>query len=226
MIRTIKRASTCALVATTIITLFSAAGSSAAAEHAPPASTLAEQNSPIPAVRPLGFDVQPQVQADDAIQAVPDQVVPETSAESHVPSAVASASLEDLVAVQSQTGELPRELKCLAGAIYFEARSESLEGQLAVGRVIVARTKSGRFPASYCGVVYQPSQFSFIHGAAMPSINAQSHLWQNAVALARISDAGSWQSPAEGALFFHAARVTTNWRVKRVAQIDHHIFYR
>jgi len=118
------------------------------------------------------------------------------------------------------------QLKCLAGAIYFEARSESLEGQLAVGRVIVARTKSGRFPSSYCGVVYQPSQFSFVHRQTMPSVNAHSPLWQRAVALARIADANDWQSPAEGALFFHAASVTTNWRAKRIAQIDHHIFYR
>lgn len=118
------------------------------------------------------------------------------------------------------------QLKCLAGAIYFEARSESLEGQLAVGRVIVARTKSGRFPASYCGVVYQPSQFSFVHHQTMPLVNAHSPLWQRAVAMARIADANDWQSPAEGALFFHASRVTPNWRAKRIAQIDHQVFYR
>ncbi len=97
---------------------------------------------------------------------------------------------------------------------------------MAVGRVIVARTRSGRFPASYCGVVYQHSQFSFVRGQSMPSVDAQSHLWQRAVALAKIADAGSWQSSAEGALFFHAASVSGSARMTRVAQIDHHIFYR
>ena len=60
----------------------------------------------------------------------------------------------------------------------------------------------------------------------MPDIDTQSHLWQRAVALAKIADAGSWQSPAEGALFFHASRVTGSGRMTRVAQIDHHVFYR
>ena len=59
-------------------------------------------------------------------------------------------------------------------------------GQLAVGRVIVARSRSGRFPNSYCGVVYQPSQFSFVRGGRMPSINMDSRHWRNAVAIALI----------------------------------------
>ena len=117
-------------------------------------------------------------------------------------------------------------MKCLAGAIYFESRSETLEGQLAVGRVIIARSRSGRFPSSYCGVVYQHSQFSFVRGQTMPEIKDSSPQWQRAVAVARIADAGDWQSRAEGALFFHAATAPMGGRVTRVAQIDHHIFYR
>jgi hypothetical protein len=119
-----------------------------------------------------------------------------------------------------------RELDCLAGAIYFEAKSETLEGQLAVGRVVVNRARSGRFPASYCGVVYQPSQFSFVRGNAMPAVNRTSTAWKKALALAEIADEGSWTTQAEGALFFHAARVSPNWRMKRIARIDNHVFYR
>ena len=121
---------------------------------------------------------------------------------------------------------MSRELNCLAGAIYFESKGESLEGQLAVGRVIIARTKSGRFPASYCGVVFQPSQFSFIRGNAMPGINKGSQDWREAVAVAEIADAGTWQSPVEGAISFHAASVSPGWRLKRVARVGNHIFYR
>jgi spore germination cell wall hydrolase CwlJ-like protein len=136
------------------------------------------------------------------------------------------ASLGDLVDAQPQDADLSREMKCLAGAIYFESKGETLAGQLAVGRVVVARSTSGRFPGSYCGVVYQPSQFSFIRGRAMPAINTGSRGWHEAVAIAQIADAGSFKSSSEGALFFHAARVAPHWRMTRLARVDDHIFYR
>lgn len=137
-----------------------------------------------------------------------------------------AATLADHVKAQPREGMLDREMQCLAGAIYFEARGETLAGQLAVGRVVVERSKSGRFPASYCGVVFQRSQFSFVRGQSMPSIAEGSTAWQNAKAIARIADAGSWESPAEGALFFHASHVAPGWRLKRLARVDNHVFYR
>jgi spore germination cell wall hydrolase CwlJ-like protein len=137
--------------------------------------------------------------------------------------ATAPASLAALVAATPVGDEISPEMKCLASAIYYEARSESLSGQLAVGRVIVNRARSGRFPGSYCGVVYQPSQFSFVHGAR-GGVNAR--LWHNAVAVAEIAHDGSWQSEAEGALYFHATRVAPNWGRQKVARIENHIFYR
>lgn len=136
-----------------------------------------------------------------------------------------AAPMVSQVAATGSTA-LTHELECLAGAIYFEAKSESLEGQLAVGRVVINRSKSGRFPSSYCGVVYQRSQFSFIRGGQMPAIDHSSRMWQNAVAVAKIADANAYPSPAEGALFFHAARVSPNWRLTRVARVDNHVFYR
>ena len=139
----------------------------------------------------------------------------------------APASLADLAARQNTTDELPQQLQCMASAIYFEAGHEKLTGQLAVGRVIVERSRSGRFPDSYCGVVYQRAQFSFVHGNAMPVIKTNSAAWRNSVAMARIAHEGSWQSPAEGALFFHSVHVSPNWAHRtRVARIDNHIFYR
>ena len=137
-----------------------------------------------------------------------------------------ATTLAGLVTVQPQPSDMPRELNCLAGAIYFEAKSESLSGQLAVGRVIVARAKSGRFPNSYCGVVFQPSQFSFVRGGGMPEIARGSRQWRNALAIAQIAHAGSWRSPVEGALYFHAARVSPGWRLTRVARLENHVFYR
>ncbi|MFD2779956.1 cell wall hydrolase [Novosphingobium pokkalii] len=95
-----------------------------------------------------------------------------------------------------------------------------------MARVIVARSQSGRYPASYCGVVYQPSQFSFVRGHTMPAINHASRFWANAARIAVIADQGSWKSPVEGALFFHATRVSPAWGKTRLAAIGGHVFYR
>lgn len=141
-------------------------------------------------------------------------------------SSLSAVSLADLVERTAIPASLSREMECLAGAIYFEARSETLAGQLAVGRVIVTRASSGRFPSSYCGVVYQPSQFSFVRANGMPAVNHDSHMWQQAVKIALIADSGAWKSPVEGAMFFHAAHVAPSWGKTRMARVDNHVFYR
>ncbi len=149
-----------------------------------------------------------------------------TGASDADPAISPAASLAEMVDAVQVPADLPKDITCLAGAIYFEAKSESLAGQLAVGRVIVARTASGHFPSSYCGVVFQHAQFSFVRGGAMPSIDRSSRAWRQAVKIALIADRGAWKSPAEGALFFHAARVGPVAGKARVARIDNHVFYR
>jgi spore germination cell wall hydrolase CwlJ-like protein len=194
----------------------SAGGSGAAAQNRVSAPVIQEpmapNNSPV-IVSQLPADAQITVaQAVEASQAPTIADAPD--------------SLAELVAVQNAPVELSSEMHCLAGAIYFEAKSETLAGQLAVGRVIVARSKSGRFPTSYCGVVYQPSQFSFVRGRSMPAIPKGSKAWKNAVAVAQIAHENSWSSPVEGALFFHAAYVSPEWRLRRLGRVDNHVFYR
>ena len=142
------------------------------------------------------------------------------------PSEVPAHSLAALVDAQGAPEELDGDMKCLAGAVYFEAKGESLEGQLAVARVIINRAKSGRFASSLCGVVYQPSQFSFVRGGGMPPIRTESRSWREAVAIAQIAAEDEWDSQAEGALYFHARRVSPGWGKARLASIDNHIFYR
>lgn len=120
-----------------------------------------------------------------------------------------------------------RELECLATGIYFEAKSEPLAGQLAVGQVIANRTDSGgRFPSSYCGVLFQRGQFSFVHGRSLPHVSRDSRQWQTAVAIAKIVDQDLKESAVGDALFFHARYVAPAWRMKRVASIGNHVFYR
>ncbi len=212
MSRILDKASLVAVGLTLTATLFSAVGSGAVAQDAAPAVPQAEPTQTIsePVVQPLPASPVAAPQVEAAVDRV------------DTPRA---ASLAALVEAQPQ-GEISRELNCLASAIYFEAKSETLQGQLAVGRVIIARSKSGRYPSSYCGVVYQPSQFSFVRGGRMPAIPTASRDWREAAAIARIAHANAWQSPVEGAISFHAARVSPGWRMKRVATLGNHVFYR
>lgn len=157
----------------------------------------------------------------------------ELSVTSEVPAEAAPAvesrsatSLAELVAATAMPEDIDAELHCLAGAVYFESRSESLAGQLAVAHVVINRAESGRFPRTMCGVVYQKSQFSFVRGGQMPPINTAHRQWRNAVAIAQIARDGGWQNAAPGALFFHARHVSPGWNRPRLVQIDNHIFYR
>ena len=135
-------------------------------------------------------------------------------------------SLTNMVARVRGASSTTRERECLATAIYFESKSEPLAGQLAVGEVLANRVKSGRFASSYCGVVLQRGQFSFVRGHALPSVSRSGLQWKNAVAIATIVDQRMMNSAAPRALFFHAKRVSPAWHATRVATIGNHIFYR
>jgi spore germination cell wall hydrolase CwlJ-like protein len=211
----VRLASAVALVGTLVTAMFSVRGSVAYAEAMIPTLMLPETSTQ--------FVSQPMVQA---LPKNADGTVATGEQDDHLVEAHQAGSLDALVDQKATDTDLTPEMRCLAGAIYFEARGESLEGQLAVGRVVVNRSKSGRFPASYCGVVYQPSQFSFVRGNSMPSVRAGSQDWREAIAVAKIADEGSYKSEASGALFFHAARVSPSWRLTRLARVDNHIFYR
>jgi spore germination cell wall hydrolase CwlJ-like protein len=140
--------------------------------------------------------------------------------------AATASTLTDLVRTQAVDDSLSNEEHCLASAVYFEAKGESLAGQLAVARVILARANSGRFPSTLCGVIFQKGQFSFVRGASLPSIQTDSKHWRNAVAISNIALDNKWKSPVEGALFFHARHVSPGWRLTRIGSVDNHIFYR
>ena len=140
--------------------------------------------------------------------------------------AVNAQTLTGLVALHSGTNPADRDAECLASAIYFESKGESLDGQLAVAKTILNRTRSGRFPASVCGVVFQPGQFSFVRAKGFPPIARASRHWQTAQAIAHIATHDLWEGPVEDALFFHARRVNPRWRMQRIAAVGNHVFYR
>ena len=119
-----------------------------------------------------------------------------------------------------------REMECLAAGIYYESKSEPLAGQLAVGQVIANRSHSGRFAPTYCGVLFQRSQFSFVRGRSYPSPARSSRQWANAVAIAKIVHQKLHISSVSKALFFHAKRVSPGWKLARLGSVGNHIFYR
>ncbi|MEW4449362.1 cell wall hydrolase [Qipengyuania sp. JC766] len=174
--------------------------------------------------------VPPVDPALDGLAADQDAALEELQPDEQVdaPETVRAASLQELIRTVDTGARLSREMECLAGAVYFESRGEPVDGQLAVARVVMNRASSDVFPDSYCDVVYQRKQFSFVRGGKMPRIVRGSAAWQRAKAIARIAHEGLWDSEAGDSLYFHARYVTPRWsRTKtRLAAIDTHIFYR
>ena len=168
----------------------------------------------------------PEVNVEQLLEESSDPLAPLSEEEPPAETIEPGATLVETVANLRGTDPGNRELECLAVGIYFEAKSESLAGQLAVGHVIANRAESGRFPSSYCGVLFQRSQFSFIRGRSLPYVPRASRDWQDAVAIARIVDQELHPSPMGKALFFHATRVSPRWRLTRVGTLGNHVFYR
>jgi spore germination cell wall hydrolase CwlJ-like protein len=125
-----------------------------------------------------------------------------------------------------------RELDCLAKGVYFEARGEGTAGMEAVAQVIVNRARHPSFPKSICGVIYQGAgkgrgcQFSFACDGSMRR-GVSGPLWDRARHIAARTLDGQVSSPVGTATFFHATRISPNWRgLVRVATIGRHVFYR
>ncbi|MBO9576516.1 MAG: cell wall hydrolase [Sphingobium sp.] len=159
-------------------------------------------------------------------------VEPSLSHSSEIDSAVASpdagqapSSLAELVSTW-KVDALDDEARCLATAVFFESRSESLEGQLAVANVVIGRARSGRFADSLCGVIKQPGQFGFVRSGGRMPTPTDGAQWRTAQAIAQIALNEGWRNPAEGALYFHATHRATDWGRPMVTRIGGHIFYR
>ncbi|NMA96575.1 MAG: hypothetical protein GX970_00450 [Phyllobacteriaceae bacterium] len=131
-----------------------------------------------------------------------------------------------------------KERGCLAQAIYHEARGESAAGQLAVANVIVNRARSGKFPGSLCGVIYQNAdkgryrcQFTFACDGRDDTPGERA-AWARSKELAREVYAEYAQGTEIGALpksvlYYHTHAVSPSWSrtYNRVAVVDSHIFY-
>jgi len=134
-----------------------------------------------------------------------------------------------LVQKYATNAPLDTEMNCLATAVYFEARGESVEGQLAVARVVINRAASGRYPPSWCQVVKQPYQFSFVspRTGQFPAADTNCDAWKKAEAVAELAAANVVPSLGPDVLWYHADYVAPSWgrRLTVVEKIGAHIFY-
>jgi N-acetylmuramoyl-L-alanine amidase len=191
-------------------------------------------SSVAPAQVPMGLAQLPAIQANDVSPSVIAPGEPLLSIDTRTPGAAPAEDVADTVApaavaptVAVASGSSQRELDCLAAGVYFESKSEPLAGQMAVAHVIANRAKSrGRFPPSYCGVLFQRGQFSFVRAGGWPPVAKNGAQWKSAMNVARLIDSAARPSNIGKALFFHAKRVSPGWKLTRVASIGNHVFYR
>lgn len=150
-----------------------------------------------------------------------------TPAPAPSPNPSPTTALAELILAHSGTQAGDREMECLANAVYFEARSEPIEGQLAVAEVVLNRSVSGRYPTDLCAVITQKAQFSFIRRGRFPSADRGSEAWKRAVAIASIARGKLAGNLPPSVLWYHATYVSPKWgkRLTRQTQIGLHIFY-
>ena len=121
------------------------------------------------------------------------------------------------------------DLYCMALNIYFEARTESLKGQLAVGLVTLNRVHSPYYPSNVCDVVYQHAQFSWYWDGKSDRPLYHRH-WERSIiyASALLGENAKIYDFTHGSDHYHADYVNPDWRhsMIRVVKIDTHIMYR
>lgn len=129
---------------------------------------------------------------------------------------------------------LSKEQRCLAEAVYFEARSEPEAGQAAVAQVVLNRMKSGLYPASICGVVYQnrhrhlACQFTFACEGKALRVN-ETDSWEMAKRVAsEVLEGRTYLAEVGNSTHYHADYVKPYWarRLKKMDVIGRHIFYK
>jgi spore germination cell wall hydrolase CwlJ-like protein len=123
--------------------------------------------------------------------------------------------------------------QCLAEALYFEARGESLTGQFAVGEVILNRVDSASYPDTPCDVINQGTgrryacQFSYTCDG-IPEIVSEQQAWEQVGKVAQILLVGAPRDLTDGATHYHTDAVNPSWarRFPRTVEIGVHNFYR
>jgi spore germination cell wall hydrolase CwlJ-like protein len=124
--------------------------------------------------------------------------------------------------------------KCLANAVYFEARGEPIRGQIGVAQVVMNRVFSPFYPKTVCDVVYQNAnrhnacQFTFACDG-IPDIVTEPDAWARAKRIARdMLDGKLWMPEVAKSTHYHAYWVRPSWvhEMKKMYKLGVHTFYR
>jgi N-acetylmuramoyl-L-alanine amidase len=146
---------------------------------------------------------------------------------------VTPAQRQLITSSQNASKEQEKQVLCLARNIYYEAGNENFVGKVAVAQVTINRTKNENFPSSVCGVIGQKTkvkgktfcQFTW-HCKPIPR-KQDEVLFRECLHIAKGVMAGHFKAPGvEHALYFHNTSVNPKWKLKRVAKIGNHIFYK
>ncbi|SCZ68756.1 Cell Wall Hydrolase [Epibacterium ulvae] len=125
------------------------------------------------------------------------------------------------------------QFSCLAEALYFEARGETVKGQFAVAEVIMNRVASKRFPNSLCAVINQGTgrkyqcQFTYTCDGHKEVIR-EPKAYERVAKVARLAMDGAVSKVTDGATYYHTTAVRPSWRraFTQTARIGVHMFYR
>jgi spore germination cell wall hydrolase CwlJ-like protein len=199
--------------------------------------------------------LEPWGPGEEPVVAAPDASPPETAvtsgpdsggAKSKVGSTAESIAPKGQVTGAEQRPKSPAELlgltgkarekaeKCLANAVYFEARAEPVRGQIAVAQVVMNRVFSGYYPNDVCGVVYQNAnrrfacQFTFACDG-IPDVVNEPEAWVRAKQIASETlDGKLWLPEIGKATHYHAYWVRPSWvhEMIKLNKIGVHTFYR
>ncbi len=128
---------------------------------------------------------------------------------------------------------MARQTNCLAEAIYYEARSETTDGQKAVAEVVLNRVGHRAFPNSVCGVVYPGAerttgcQFSFTCDGSTAKLPKGKH-WQKSKTIAKHMMIGANAPLTNRATHYHTTDVNPKWApsLRKLRKYDTHVFYR
>ncbi len=160
-----------------------------------------------------------------------------TSPTSFIRASAGNTASGEVVFTRAWLASQPRakgsaEFQCLAEALYFEARGETIKGQFAVAEVIRNRVKSSRFPNSYCSVINQGTgkkhqcQFSYTCDGN-PEVVAEPAAYARVAKVARATIDGNSPDITDGATFYHTTAVRPSWSRKftNTARFGVHLFY-
>ena len=118
---------------------------------------------------------------------------------------------------------LSESLLCLAVAIHRESRGESTKGKYGVAEVIHNRSKSDKYPNSYCAVVKQKGQFSWYKGSIKPP-KQKSESWDESVRVAKNFSTNK-TNYTKGALYFNHNRLGVRFGRTLKTKIGQHTFF-